>query len=301
MLKEHRLDSLNSFKAKCSDSCILSGIFCPLNFVTQTVCIIFWKSSQAIKVLMCSTFLISSTKSLFHLLQVPLLSLISDLLPTYFLPWQGKRRAERLSRISIVHGAVIQFRIFGVFISLAEICLKELVPCRALWRSLIWTDCVTSASSHASWLAQLQGSVFQLFLWCAFWCFSPQQGECPYTHLGKPLWILKQQIPYEEPSNPSDSWTWTESFYGCYPFLHPPKEAVSFKDTIPCCLREEVCLASVQIPKSWFFFGLQTEGFKAALDFSSISCVINLCVLVWFVPLSDRNSLGRFNKTLYIH
>lgn len=67
--------------------------------------------------------------------------------------------------------------------------------------------------------------------------------------------------------------------------------AVSSKDTIPCCLREEVSLVSVQIPKSWFHFGPQTECFKAALDFSSASSMSKILVS-WFgfVPLSDRNA-----------
>lgn len=67
--------------------------------------------------------------------------------------------------------------------------------------------------------------------------------------------------------------------------------AVSSKDTIPCCLREEVSLVSVQIPKSWFHCGPQTECFKAALNFSSASSMSKILVS-WFgfVLLSDRNA-----------
>lgn len=56
------------------------------------------------------------------------------------------------------------------------------------------------------------------------------------------------------------------------------RSSVSFKDTIPSRLREGVSVVSVQIPKSWFHFGPQTEWFKVAVDFNSIPlCQKSLC------------------------
>lgn len=167
---------------------------------------------------------------------------------------------------------IIQFSlwIFGVFISLAEICPKELKPSWALWKSLIWTDCVTSASSCASW--QLNSSK-ALFSSCSF---------DELSGISLMLRRVSQHPPGRITVNPEAAdplWGTFQPFWFvcCYSYLDREflwllsfPGTVSFNDTIPSCLKEEVSLVAVQIPKSWFHFGPQTEWFEAALDFSSV-------------------------------
>lgn len=175
---------------------------------------------------------------LFYLLWVLLLSLISDLCCPH--PLSQGREKEQWS-LKYFHccwllktwwsdNSVQPVNIRG-FHCTAEICLKELVPIWTLWKSLIWTDCHLSLFLCLL-IAQLQGSVFQLFLWCAFCCFS--HG--------------KEIIPTSTWKNHCESWSSLptllthvllllpgQSFYGSHPFqkqcpLKTPSPPVSERE-----------------------------------------------------------------------